>query len=508
MKSSSLLILLFFCSLISSAQQLTLLKQIGTEVNSNTGIGQTFYGVHMTNGDLYFQASQDGFYNEIWKTDGTTAGTQLVLTEQGNPGWSITEFTNEGIFINNYNDELFWYDVNSGQTIDLGYYKDLTILKSGKISEDEYLFYARENDTAQWWITDLTEAGTHLLGDIGEHSAFLEMFTSDYGATMYNTNAFITYEPLFYSTALDTIITVRDFLAPYREFDKIREVFLYENLMFIAVKENNFDKNYIFDLTTNEFHPTPYTAEMIAFVPYQDDLIMLTKRYLYIIDRTTFAIKTITDNVYVFSSYLLDGDRFYYIYQESSGVIPSIYYVDLINQTNHSLPESEIGSNHYDNRIVSYHGEIFYTKREHPSTFLRKFNPANGHTTVIDTIAVKNGSLTIYNALEIVNDVLVTSRYSQPKGHELYYLTGTSSTIFPSQLPRMKVYPNPAIDFIHLRADDTVGGHASIYDVSGKLVFAGAVVDKQVNIQSLQPGLYDGIYKVGDVVKSFRFIKN
>ena len=508
MKTISLLILFSLCSIIASGQQLLLLKQIGTEVNSNTGVAQTFYGVKMTNGELYFQASQDGFYDEIWKTDGTEDGTQLVLTTEGNPGWTITEFTTEGIFINTYDDDLLWYDLNSGQTTDLGFYDEVTFLDAGKISDEEYIYHAYKDTIAQWWITDKTEAGTRLIGNIGEQNGFLEMFTSDYGAVMYNTNSFITYEPVFYSKALDTIFTVIDFLAPYKAFNKIRTVFLYENLMFVAVKEGNFDKNYIFDLTTNEFHPTPYTDEILAFVPYQDELIMLTRRYLIIVDRITFEVQTITDEVYPFSSYLLDGDRFYYIFHETQNDIPAIYYVDMTDKTNHPLPDAEIGTNFYSSRIVSYHDEIYYTKREHPSTFLRKFNPASGQTTVIDTVAVKNGSYTIGNALEIVNDVLITSRYSQPKGHELYYLDGTSSTIFPSsQLPQIAVYPNPGIDFIHF---DTAGNgdeQVSIYDLSGKLVLSTLIVNKQVNIQSLHPGAYNGIYKNSDSVQSFRFTK-
>lgn len=508
MKSVSLLTIFSFCAIISSAQQLTLLKQIGTEVNSKTGVGQTFYGVKMTNGELYFQASQDGFYDEIWKTDGTGAGTQLVLTTQGNQGWTNTNFTTEGIFINTYDDELLWFDANLNQTMDLGVYDDVYFRTFGKISDEEYIIHTYTDTLAQWWITDKTESGTRLVGNIGKQNGFLEMFASYYGAVMYNTNSFITYEPVFYAKDLDTIITVKDFLAPYKEFNKIRSVYLYDNLMFVAVKEGNFDKNYIFDLQTNELHPTPYTAEMIAFLPYQNELILLTRRYLLIVDRSTFEIQTITDNVYPFSSYLLDGDRFYYIFHESQNDIPAIFYVDLNDKTNHALPDAEIGANYYDSRIVSYHNEIYYTKREHPSTFLRKFNPATEVTTIIDTVAVQNGSLTISNALEVVNDVLITSRYTQAKGHELYYLDGTSQTFLPfSPIHQITFYPNPAVDFLHFDMEGDTEGEITVYDGSGKQVLSRSVVNKRANIQSLLPGNYYGLMNDSSGIQSFRFTK-
>lgn len=509
MKSVLLVTLCSFCFIISSAQPLTLLKQIGTEVNSKTGVGQTFYGVIMTNGELFFQASQDGFYDEVWKTDGTGAGTELVLTTQGNQGWSGSHFTTEGIFFNTYNDHLLWYDANLDQTMDLGFYDDVYFRTFGKISDEEYIVQTYTDTLAQWWITDKTADGTRLLGDIGKQNAFLEMYTSYYGAVIYNTNSFITYEPLFYAKDLDTIISVKDFLAPYKELNKIRTVFLYENLMFVAVREGNFDKNYIFDLDTYEFHPTPFTAEVIAFVPYQNELILLTKRYLFIVDRSTFEIQSITDNVYPFSSYLLDGDRFYYIFQESSGDLPAIYYVDLTDNTNHALPDAEIGSNHYDSRIVSYHNEIYYTKREQPSIFLRKFNPATEVTTIIDTIAVNHGSLTIINALDVVNDVLITSRYTQSLGHELYYLDGTSQALLPfSPMSQIHCYPNPAVDYLYFDMPETDGeAMITLYDGSGKLVLSNTIVNKRASVQSLNPGLYTGLFKDDNMVRSFRFTK-
>jgi ELWxxDGT repeat protein len=506
MKHISIIVLFSFFASVVYAQQLKLLKQIGTEVNSKTGVGQTYYGQLMTTGEVYFQASKDGFYDEIWKTDGTANGTQMVLTTQGNGGWSIPEFKNEGFFINTDDDDLRWFEVTTDQATELGHFPGINFQGSGKIDENLFIIKAYEDTTAQWWITDKTAAGTSLLGNIGKQNGFLEMFTSDYGAVMYTTNAFITYEPVFYNKANDTIITVKDFLAPFQEFSKIRSVFLYENLMFVSVKEGNFDKNYIFDLATNEFHPTPYTEEMIAFVPYQDELILLTRRYLIIVDRTTYQVQTITDNVYPFSNYLLDGDRFYYIFDEDNK--PAIYYIDLTDRTNHPLPDGEIGLNHYSNTMAAYHNAIYYTKREHPSTFLRKFDLTNQQTTIIDTIAVKNGSLTIDNALQVVNNVLVTSRYSQSKGHELYYLDETTSTLFPyQQMSQLKVYPNPCFNYIQLDPEENAEGQISIYNTAGKLLLFDVAVKNIINTETLLPGFYYGIYNDGKQVLSFRFTK-
>ena len=69
------LAILLLATVFSFAQQFTLVKDINTTTNSQ---GSNHFNMVAKGTDLYFTASSLTMGNELWKSDGTAAGTVVV----------------------------------------------------------------------------------------------------------------------------------------------------------------------------------------------------------------------------------------------------------------------------------------------------------------------------------------------------------------------------------------------------------------------------------------------
>ncbi len=122
-------------------------------------------------------------------------------------------------------------------------------------------------------------------------------------------------------------------------------------------------------------------------------------------------------------------------------------------------------------------GDIAYTASiNSDKTFIdinpdNNFTPNTGITVTIDDSAVKNE-----------HDKLLT-------GSSVTFTSGTETGINKITDNSIKLYPNPAIDFISFSGVDN--GRIFIYDMSGKQVLETTVLtDKRINISALSTGVY------------------
>jgi ELWxxDGT repeat protein len=183
----------------------------------NTGTGTSFLpddfarGFPVFNGALYFRARNGVNADELWKTDGTAAGTELV-GDSNTAAWG--SFLTDGFavlngelyfqadYFNQANAELWKTDGTAAGTVLV---KDINIENGGRRSD--YLFteftdfngalyfQARDNvNGPRLWKTDGTAAGTVLVKDT--NSPFDDLtafngalyFVGDSGSTLWKTD--------------------------------------------------------------------------------------------------------------------------------------------------------------------------------------------------------------------------------------------------------------------------------------------------------------------------------
>ena len=72
----------------------------------------------------------------------------------------------------------------------------------------------------------------------------------------------------------------------------------------------------------------------------------------------------------------------------------------------------------------------------------------------------------------------------------IYFYTGTALSIDENNISNIKLYPNPAKGVVNFSSASKVAFDVAVYDMLGKQVLRANAVQSQLNISSLNPGMY------------------
>ena len=150
--------------------------QLLKDINPGTANG-SIYGLIAFNNKLYFSANDGIHGTELWVTDGTTAGTQLL--KDINPGSGISSFHNAAVYNNHLlfaakdgtNGIELW--ITDGTTSGTKMVKDINPCSADShpanitVFNGKAYFAARGTaDGTELWVTDGTEQGTQQFMDV------------------------------------------------------------------------------------------------------------------------------------------------------------------------------------------------------------------------------------------------------------------------------------------------------------------------------------------------------
>lgn len=497
-----------FISIYAYGQPLTLLKKIGDDSpDSQSGLGQGFYARILEDGHIYFYGSYDGFLREMWKSDGTPDGTTIAFDEHDSGEWSLYDFVHEGIFVQNNDDELKFYNALSGTFTDLGTFDDVDFLKVAPFGVGRYIYLCDKQDTAQVWISDMTAQGTYKLGNIGEYHFTMNITGSEHGAVIYTTSPSSDLEGIFVDPVSEELIPLIDYFSPHKTFTQFGEVFIYDQYIFFTGRENGFDKPYVYNVLTQEFYTSSFLAELIDIIPYENDLIILTKRYLARFSKTNNTLQIRSDEVNSFSRYTVHDETLYFIGESQTPGQPQIHAYDLEANTITKLDNSGIGSINYYTPITFHKDELYFTRHGFQFVLLMKYDFENNTAKEIDSLEVEGGGGE--NALVEVNDVLLVSKSIPGFGHELFYLDAASNTLLPyPEMPQIGVFPNPCHNQITINTTTNPQDFIDVFTMNGELIGSFHVKGGVLKTNTLQAGNYYGILNQGKSKSLINFIKN
>ena len=165
------------------------------------------------NGTLFFSAYTANGENELWKSDGTSAGTVIVKDinpQTGNYGGAdprnLINFNGELIFAANNGttdgaSELWKSDGTNAGTVMIkninpqgGSYANDFMIINGKL-----FFIANDGNGSELWITDGTSAGTYMVKDIC-NTTNRPMAARKYFTNVNNTLFFVPIDNSYYAT--------------------------------------------------------------------------------------------------------------------------------------------------------------------------------------------------------------------------------------------------------------------------------------------------------------------
>ncbi len=472
-------------------------------VNTQIGLSQAFIGRKMEDGNVYFLGSHDGLTLHLWRTDGTTEGTIKIISESGIDEWKNILLTNAGAFIKIGNN-LAFYKAGQLPVKNLGVFEDEHFVQVEEMDDQRFVFLTSQDTNANLVLTDRTATGTSLLGTVGNYSGFLKLYAGPYGAVVYNTNAFSTFVPKIWDAQSGQIMTVKDYLAPYKVVTKVNKVSMHDHYLFLEVAESG-TKQYIFDLRTHTFYPgNNFFGIVEAFYPYGDDLLIISEREIARMDTTSFQIKEYTDEVFPLGTHFLTGDELYFHGYSTNDTV-YIFQMDLATNKITRLPHGQIGKNYYNSRFEIHADELYYLRDFGPTTFLTRYDFADSVAVDIDSITVRNSSLVITNGLVEVKGNILVSKFTPEMWHELYYLDVMNGVETEKHLT-LSVYPNPCQDLLYIDLPGQMG-RVSISNVAGQVVLQEWVEDGFIKTASLPAGLYFGWMINADVRQGFSFVK-
>lgn len=502
--------LLLISSTLCHSQSLVLLKKIITTTNltSETGLSTGINGKLNENGLYYFEASHTGTLADVWQTDGTPANTVKIESEPVFNLWDRLYFVKDGFFIDTYSEKLLFYSNETDVLTELVFVDDLEFYAPVAFGDGKYLFLVDSLDTvSKLWISDKTVSGTYEIGNVGDYNGFNKLYASPMAAVVYNSNFFVDFEAKIYDPLADTILMIKDYLAPYKSVNSVTYATVYENLLFLTVEENAGVKHYIFDLVSHTFYPSVSLETVEEFKPYNGNLIIVTEREIVRVDLTTFALTKATDRVNPGGRYLFHEDQLYFQIN-TSGNTYKISRYDLNDFTINTYQDLDINALSNSNpRMAIHDGDLFFILGYPMGKNLVKYDFVTQTQVIIDTVAV--GDTRSYETELIeVNGILLASKAVPKEGHEMYYYDATTGTLEPYSVKQVVAFPNPAHEEIRLDIVPTENQKITLYNSTGQMVRQVVMNGNSIHVKDLIPGAYHGILSNGTDVFRFSFIKD
>ncbi|UOK41952.1 MULTISPECIES: ELWxxDGT repeat protein [Flavobacterium] len=434
--------------------------------------------------NVFFSASTDPEGRELWKTDGTEAGTVLVK------------------------------DIASGQ-----YYNGLEENFGTIYAVLNGIVYFPANDGVngrELWRSDGTYSGTYMVKDLtaGSSDSTISSFC------VFNNKVFFVLRggrEIWYTDGTETGTQL--FYTAYN-INYLKPV---GNKLFICGNVTNLSSGsfsvFVTDTTLStpsllRTFNTPYTIGPVT--EFNNEFYFFAhgtnRKALFKSDGTIFGTVNVKDNLNFdnnFIKFKICGNNLYFTYGLSStGGEKQLWRTDG-TETGTFLLATATLTNYIINCLTCHQNQLFYFF-DYPVSELNKYHYKNVWKT--DGVNVSNHNLAIDNSQQFLNDnnhgaydmfssnnkiyFLANNGYS---GYELYVagpqnvlsLNEYNSDIKSDDKNQILIYPNPTNSIVTLRSNSVIN-EVVVFDSLGKKVLETIIASEEgrIDLSSLNSGLY------------------
>lgn len=424
------------------------------------------------NNDLYFSAKDELDYTggEIWKTDGTEAGTVMVTTYSGRL-FGLTTVGSQIYMVIKPDDtgfEIWKTDGTESGTIlvtDNLPFGDIPSFQ-GSIN-DIFIFTVRQPSTneSEVWRSDGTLEGTYALTDLLDGNASADNNTSDLSQyIVFNNDLYFVTRTHLYKTdgTLANTVQVAPVWNGQNDLVQFSDVIELNGKMYLL-----FFSKYLYKLSI-----------------YESDGTLAG----------TSEIFTTTSSGYFYPSYLnTSGDNLVFSSVNTNGGT-SLFYMNTINQEvseimqiDENPDEPSVFWGRYSALSLDrLNADYFYVSSPTVGWLQRKGWIFNEATSVLEPVEALDNLYHTVGQKVVYNNVLYYS-----KEHQLWKYDTSSLSVneFVSD-KGIQVYPNPSSEFIHFSQPEGISA-VKIYDVQGRIVLeTPRLIASKIDVSNLVSGTY------------------
>ncbi|AWH85653.1 hypothetical protein HYN59_11285 [Flavobacterium album] len=418
-------------------------------------IGDATYSMEY-NGVYYFKANDEVHGNELWRSDGTEAGTYMVK--------DIYPGSSSGLTASNY----------------------LNIQNKNYAVINNFLFFVAEDSTGEAiWKTDGTEEGTVKVVTTSSEPVILENIENKF---------FFAINNKLWST--DGTQAGTQLLGTYND-----------------------------DSTTSQFRETCIHDGNIYFSVYTGTGLSLFKSDGTVTGTTLVKGGLVTEAVGMGNIQYLQscGDYVYFVIGTTTGSETGDKLWRTDGTTDGTVLVDNTGSLQGLKEFTCQDNNLFYLHYGHPTTIWVSNGYGPTAPTQIEVIVNNHpdfgvGNIGLSGILGIANDIIYVEGTTLEGGRELY-AAGISNILSRNETDpkstslsgNITIYPNPAKDKFTLSLrDNSIIRSVEIYDLTGKHVFSKNVDIPQYNvdISELSKGIYIVRIKTDRSTESVKVIHN
>jgi len=541
-----IIILIGFTNSLSSQDsiQFVLVKDINPQLYSSSG--PHFFTE--LNENFLFVATGDSVGVELFISDGTTSGTNLLRNintyhqipsdpyDNSSDPHELIKLDNKVIFY--ANDDIYGYE----PWITNGTYEGTQILKDIDIGEDssypenffvynnKIVFGADETSGAgrKLYITDGTEQNTFKLKDINNEDVY-----EPWNFYEYNNILYFRAEQTMYSDGLwRTDGTESGTYVIESECSNPSGFIEYNNLLFFSAEGDNIgrelwvsdgtvDGTYIYkdinEISGNGSHPSDFIIFKEKLYFKADDGIHGTELWCADGD-TTYMVVDIYEDIgsLAYSIFHVYNNMLYFTARYADWADKTLWVTDGTEEGTYELLSNENTPIERPSSFIEWNNNlIFVAQKSNTENFqLWITNGISENTKQIfpDSIAgwnsVSTSELFLFN-----NEIYFSATYDQSIGAELYKLTDSSTINIPeiqNQSNELILYPNPVIDKLTIQIKNNVyEKNIYIQNIQGSIIYRKNINDEvaTLDLSSLHSGVYIVVIKINDVLYEKKFIK-